>query len=72
MTTGAASLATLDGYQSSVGITTGLTVGHILGIILATEIILSTALFRAITQQVPVIPYRRFWTTYQSSTFLGQ
>jgi len=50
MTTGVASLAMLDGYQSSVGITTGLTVGHILGIILATEIFLSTALFRAITQ----------------------
>jgi len=56
MTTKCLGLATQNGYQSSAAITTGLTVGHILGIILVTEITLKTTLFRAITQQVAVIP----------------
>jgi hypothetical protein len=40
-----------------VGITTLITVGNILGNILVIGIISITALFRAITQQVAVIPY---------------
>jgi hypothetical protein len=46
MTTKASGLAMQDGYQRSVGITTGLILGYILIIILVTEIILR----RAITQ----------------------
>jgi hypothetical protein len=55
-----------------VGIILGVALGYILGIILVNEITLRTALFRAIIQQVAVIPCRRFGTTYQSPTFKGQ
>ena len=46
-----------------MGIILGLSLGYILGITLVNEITLRTALFRAITQHVAVIPCRRFGTT---------
>ena len=55
-----------------MGIILGLSLGYILGITLVNEITLRTALFRAVTQQVAVIPCRRFGATYQFHTLKGQ